>query len=135
MSFQKCIGEDAYMNSSLIYVYGGTNISYIGENAFAGSKIVAFYATKVKGIWARAFKGCSELSYVEVGDFLDSLEDESFADCPNLKTIKFTDINHIGKDVFKNTPVTVICRRDSHVYEYCMENGIDVDTYSFDSDW
>lgn len=135
MSFQKCIGEDAYMNSSLIYVYGGTNISYIGENAFAGSKIVAFYATKVKGIWARAFKGCSELSYVEVGDCLDSLEDEAFADCPNLKTIKFTGINHIGKDVFKNTPVTVICRRDSHVYEYCMENGIDVDTYSFDSDW
>ena len=104
MSFLKCIGEDAYMNSSLIYVYGGTNISYIGENAFAGSKIVAFHATKVIGIWARAFKGCSELSYVEVGNCLNSLEDEAFADCPNLKTIKFTDVTHIGKRRIQKHP-------------------------------
>lgn len=105
------------------------------KNAFAGSKIVAFHATKVIGIWARAFKGCSELSYVEVGNCLNSLEDEAFADCPNLKTIKFTDVTHIGKDVFKNTPVTVLCWSGSSLYDYCRENGIDVEPYDMGSDW
>lgn len=129
MSFHNYICTDTYLHAALLYVNGGTNVEYIGENAFAASELIAFYGEKVREVWAGAFKGCQALTYVELGKYLYRLEDEAFADCPNLKTIFIPDnVREIGKNVFRNTPVTVECSRDSNIYDYCMENGIAVKT-------
>lgn len=130
MGFRNYICTDTCLHAALLYVNGGTNIEYIGENAFASSELIAFYGEKVREVWAGAFKGCRALTYVELGNYLYRLEDEAFADCPNLRTITLpSNLRGIGKNVFKNTPVTVRCERDSSAYTYCMENGIPVECW------
>ena len=130
MGFHNYICTDTCLHAALLYVNGGTNVEYIGENAFASSELIAFYGEKVREVWAGAFKGCRALTYVELGNYLYRLEDEAFADCPNLRTITLpSNLRGIGKNVFKNTPVTVRCERDSSAYTYCMENGIPVECW------
>lgn len=128
MTFNNYICTDTYNHATLLYVNGGRDIEYIGEYAFASSELIAFYDEKVKEVWEGAFKGAKALTYVELGNQLQSLEDEAFACCPNLKAITLpSSLRRIGKDVFRNTPVTVKCEKDSSVYTYCMENGIPVE--------
>ncbi|WP_299142765.1 leucine-rich repeat protein [uncultured Dialister sp.] len=128
MTFNNYICTDTYNHATLLYVNGGTDIEYIGEYAFASSELIAFYGEKVKEVWVGAFKGAKALTYVELGNQLQSLEDEAFAHCSNLKTITLpSSLRRIGKDVFRDTPVTVKCEKDSRAYAYCMENGIPVE--------
>lgn len=130
MTFNNYICTDTYNHATLLYVNGGRDIEYIGEYAFASSELIAFYGEKVREVWAGAFKDCRALTYVELGNNLFRLEDEAFADCPNLRNITLpSNLREIGKDVFKNTPVTVKCERDSRIYTYCMENGIPVECW------
>lgn len=76
-----------------------SNVSYIGESAFAGSAVTNVnIPAGVTSIPAKAFENCSVLETVTVPSTLTEIGDSAFASCNRLKTI-----GTIGTGSFKDT--------------------------------
>lgn len=84
-----------------------STVKAINKNAFAGNTtlkklIIESNGTEgVKTIGERAFYGCSELEYVEMGDSVTTINSSAFIYCTKLKKVEFSDsLETIGSLAF-----------------------------------
>lgn len=86
------------------YLEISDGISYIGKNAFAGSKITSVAVpASVMGIGEKAFFKCNELAAVELPFGVERIERMAFADCPTLGLINIpSTMRVIGDKAFAN---------------------------------
>lgn len=64
------------------------NITSIADEVFAGqTQLKEVHATHVTKIGAKAFKGCSALSTVELGEAVPTVSDDTFEGTPNTKNL------------------------------------------------
>lgn len=121
----EAIIKGTYMGADCLYVDGRNTIEYIDEGAFADSLVLAVRFNAVKEIWRQAFIGCKELRLVLLGNQITRIEDNAFADCPNLRTIYIPpSVVEFGEGIFQNDRITVSCEHNSPIQEYCEKYGI-----------
>lgn len=82
-------------------------VTAIGEAAFKNNDFKRIVIpNSVTSIRKDAFKGCINLSVVELGQKVYSLEDHAFAGCESLKSIKFpSSLCNLGKGCFSQSGI------------------------------
>lgn len=83
------------------------NITYIGEDAFAG---------------------CENLQQVEIPDSVEKIGGDAFWGCENLQQIEIPDsVEKIGEDIFEyiDFPPIIIASEGSYAHQYAEENDLE----------
>ena len=110
------IGKNAFSGNrfkGLKQIIFGSNITYIGDGAFANCVGLENLALpeSLTNIGAEAFKGCSSLKCVTIHDGISALGARAFANCTNLSEAL------IGKGL------SLI---DSYTFEYCALKSVTI---------
>lgn len=102
-------------------LYLGRELSY---NAFSGSSIEKLIIGNTE-ISSRAFHSCTNLTTVEIGNYVTCIEDEAFYDCPNLDTVYFNAENceTSGNSAFPPTLKKIIFGKNVKSIPPCMFYG------------
>ena len=80
-------------------------VTAIVENAFAGNKKLASVsiAGSVKEIPKEAFKGCTDLTTIELGDGVEVIGESVFSGCSKLEAVVIPEsVTELGKGLFKD---------------------------------
>lgn len=101
------IGENAFAGvNNVHYMTIPSEINYIGDNAFRGSFLQEVVFEGAKSLGNYAFKGCTELKKVTMGEGLSKIGTETFEGCLQLQTIELPySVTKIGTGAFANCKV------------------------------
>lgn len=96
-------------NFTSITFEGQSSCEYIGDSAFAGSKITAIdLPDSIKSMGVSVFMECSSLADVKLPADLSVLPNSTFAYCSSLASVDLPDgIVEIGSAAFSSTAMTV----------------------------
>lgn len=125
------IGENAFSNHSEIRKIVFNNaVEMIEEGAFAGCSGLEMLIIpgSVWHIASKAFAHCTGLrsAYIEEKiEWEQTLSEEAFYDCANLRDISLSDSVWFSGHPFGKCPqLQIICTPNSNAEEYALENGI-----------
>lgn len=98
------IGENAFAGvNNVHYMTIPSEINYIGDSAFEGSFLQEVVFEGAKSLGNYAFKGCTELKKVTMGEGLSKIGTETFAGCLQLQTVELPySVSKIGVGAFAN---------------------------------
>lgn len=97
-------GNTPWRHDLVKYVELGEGLTYVGKNAFSGSKIASIvFPSTLTGIGERSFYKCTELASAELPFGVESIERMAFADCVALGRINIpSTMRIIGDKAFEN---------------------------------
>ena len=103
----------------------GTSPRIIGSFLKDSEADVLQTPENLKTIGARAFKG-GAFTHVYLGNKVQSIGSQAFADCPNLVYIEIpASVFSIAADAFQGSPNVVIgCKENSAAYAFAVDMGI-----------
>lgn len=121
--------------SDTMYVIpdGTTEIS---DSAFSGSKLCSVtLPNSLTVIGNSAFENSVDLSLVNVGESLENIGNQAFADCPKLDAFDFSHVKNIGRRGFMNTSLKEIQMDDiSVVHEEAFKNNLHLSEFNLNSE-
>ena len=93
----EAIAPRAFAGSNIAFVHVPSSVVKIGEEAFEGSSLVGIERVSayeivpesVVALGKGAFKNCTSLNRIDIGDGVETIEAETFDGCSALKYIKF----------------------------------------------
>lgn len=96
------IGDEAFKDTKNVhYLTVPGEIKYIGKSAFENSFLVEISFTNVEEVSDRAFKGCTQLSKVNIGSATTLIGNEAFYGCSSLSSVTFPySVGEIGHGAF-----------------------------------
>lgn len=103
-AFIRAIGNGAFKGvKNVRYMSIPSEINYIGDSAFEASFLEELDIKGAKNLGNYAFKSCTQLKKVTMGDGLDLIGTEAFEGCTQLQEIVLPDsLATIGKGAFAN---------------------------------
>ena len=100
------IGKFAFYNCTKLETINLKRVEYIGRSAFQNCRLIRDIklSPKLHYIDGWTFAGCSKLEKIIIGEGLNYIGHQAFADCYNLATIEILQENKIslGYEVFLN---------------------------------